>query len=123
MGAPPWAIVSAQVRNIIRGHDVITYNAAYDRKMMHLSDDAHGFERIDYGAIANWYCAMEWYAELWGDWNRYRKSYRWQRLTAAMVQQGLPESNAHSALGDCLMTLSLIRRLTSKTERIITTGE
>lgn len=109
--APPWGLIRPLVINWIKGHDVVIYNAVYDRKMMHQSDDAVGLPRFEYKEIAQFYCAMEWYAEIHGEWNDYHQSYRWQRLTDAMRQNDLPISDAHNALGDCLMTLALIKHL------------
>jgi DNA polymerase-3 subunit epsilon len=110
-GAPSWTVIQPLVVNLITGKDVIVYNAMYDRGMLHLSDDASGLARTDYRLISRWSCAMEWYAEIHGDWNSYRHSYRWQSLSDAMRQQHLPVINAHRALGDVQMTLSLIRKL------------
>ena len=109
--APGWATVQPMVVNLITGRDVIVYNAVYDRSMLHLSDEAAGVPRTDYRLLADWACAMEWYAEIYGSWNDYHRSYRWQSLSNAMAQQDLPIIEAHRALGDVKMTLSLIRKL------------
>lgn len=109
--APGWNVVSEWVMEIIRDSDLIVYNAVYDRKMMHQSHEHYSSEKINWREIARWYCAMEAYSEYYGDWNDYHQSYRWQRLTAAMYQQDLPTKDAHSALGDCLMTLALVRKM------------
>lgn len=107
--APSWKEVKAHVTDAIYGMDVIVYNAVHDRKLMHWSDEAHGLGHTDYKECADWYCAMEAYAEHYGEIDPRYGSYRWQRLTTAMAQQGLIVSDAHSALGDCMMTLMLIR--------------
>jgi DNA polymerase-3 subunit epsilon len=111
--APSWTVVQPLVAHLITGKSVIVYNAMYDRSMMHLSDEAAGLPRTDYRLLADWACAMEWYAEIYGSWNDYHNSYRWQSLSNAMRQQGLPVIDAHRALGDVQMTLSLIRKLIS----------
>lgn len=103
-----WPDVRGWVLSYIQGKDVIVYNAVYDRKIMHWTDEAWECPRVEYKEFSTWYCAMEAYAEHYGEINEYRGSYKWQRLTNAMAQQGLPVSDAHSALGDCLMTLQLI---------------
>lgn len=106
---PSWADVRPEVLEIIKGKDVIVYNAVYDRKLMHWSDEAHNSPHIDYKAESNWYCAMEAYAEFYGEINPMYGSYRWQRLTAAMAQQGLPMAeDAHRALADAMMTFILV---------------
>ncbi|MCL4880490.1 MAG: 3'-5' exonuclease [Anaerolineae bacterium] len=107
--APGWSEVAPQVRALLTGRDVIVYNAVYDRKMMHKSAEAAGMEKIDWKAFSEWVCAMEAYAEYYGDWNDYRQSFRWQKLIDAARNCSVAVSNAHSALGDCLMTLGVVR--------------
>lgn len=110
--APTWKDLVPQLAPLIRGRDLVVYNAVYDRKMMHQSGERHGLEKVDWKTVARWHCAMEMYAQFWGDWNDYHHSYRWQRLTAACAQQEIPEpvtAKAHSAIGDCLRTLALVK--------------
>ena len=56
---------------------------------------------------------MQAYAEFHGAWNEEKKSYRWQKLSAAAAQQGVTVTNAHRALGDCLTTLGVVRAMAS----------
>jgi len=110
--APTWPDVKAQILQLIKGRVVLTYNAVFDRHMLHCSDDMWGLPQTDYKADATWFCVMEAYAELHGQWNDYHRNYRWQKLTDAMNQQGLEISNAHRALGDTLMTWQLVDWIT-----------
>jgi DNA polymerase-3 subunit epsilon len=119
--APTWADVKEQVLALIAGHHVVTYNAEYDRRMCDLADKALGLPETNYDADG-WHCAMEWYAEIYGDWNDWHQSYTWKKLSKAIKQQGLPLLNAHGALDDCRMTLSLIRKLTAPKEAPSETG-
>lgn len=109
--APSWANVSAMLQQILTGKDVVIYNAVYDRKMMHQSAEAAGLPKVDWKQFARFWCAMEAFAEVFGDYNSYRQSYRWQKLTTAAAYYDLPTLNAHSALGDCLMTLAVCKRM------------
>ncbi len=110
-GAPYWWRIRAQVVEAVRGKTVVIYNAAFDRAIIANADAISEDEAqvpLD-KVVAGFTCAMEQYAEFWGDWNDYHQSFRWQRLTAACEQQGIVvESRAHSALGDALRTLALI---------------
>lgn len=106
-----WADVAPRVKDILTGKDVIVYNAVYDRKMMHKSAEYAGVEKIDWKTLSPWYCAMEAYAEFYGDWNDYHQSYRWQRLSVAAERCGVAVKDAHNALGDCLMTLGVVRHM------------
>lgn len=108
--APRWPEIRPEVLRLIDGKDVIVYNAKYDRQLMHWSDEAYNTPHVDYKANSTWFCAMEAYAEFYGEINSYYGSYRWQKLSNAMRQQGLPVSdNAHRAIDDALMTLQLVR--------------
>lgn len=108
-GFPNWTNVRPEVLDIIEGRDVLVYNATFDRHMMHCSDDMWSLPKREYKSEStNWFCIMECYAEYWGEWNEYHHSYRWQKLTDAMNQQGLFIQDAHRALGDVKMTMALI---------------
>jgi DNA polymerase-3 subunit epsilon len=109
--APSWAEVSAQLEKLLTGRDVVIYNATYDRKMMHKSAEAAKLPKTDWKQLARFWCAMEAFAEVYGDWNDYRGNYRWQKLTTAASYYHVPTNNAHSALGDCKMTLAVCRHM------------
>lgn len=109
--APGWADVAPKVLRIISGKDVFVYNAVYDRKMMHKSAEYAGMEKIDWKRHANFFCVMEAYAEYVGDWNNYHGNYRWHKLADAARAFDVTVKDAHSALGDCLMTLGVIKGL------------
>lgn len=116
LGAPCWTEVKPRVLEAISGKDVITYNAVFDRKMLHLTDEAHGIEHYDYKVFSDWYCAMQWYAELHGEINPHYGTYRWQKLTDAIRQMGLSEFSAHRAADDAEATLRLIAACTPDLE-------
>ena len=105
--APGWAQVQPELAALIADHDVIIYNAAFDRKMLQLSDEVAGLGALAYQDRARWHCAMLWYAAHWGEKGRYGDA-KWQSLSKAMAQQQLPIGDAHNALGDVLMTRQLI---------------
>jgi len=112
--APTWNTVSEQVREIVAGRDVVVYNATYDRKMMHQSAEAAGMPKTDWKTFSWWYCAMLSYAEYRGDWNDYYGNYRWHKLSNAARQCGVKVENAHDALGDCLMTLGVMKYMANE---------
>lgn len=109
--APTWPEIRPTVLSLIKGLDVVVYNAVYDRKLMHWSDEAwNAEERTDYKADATWWCAMEMYAAHHGERHPYYGSYVWQKLSAACLQMDVPFSDQHTALGDSLATRELIMR-------------
>ena len=111
MTAPLFADVIENLKQTLNGKQVIVYNAVYDRKMLHQSAEAAGIEKTDWKAVSRWWCAMEGFAEVYGDWNSTRRSYRWQKLATAARYYGLPMTDAHSALGDCLTTLAICKHM------------
>lgn len=86
---------------------VVAYNAAFDERMLCQECWRHDLAM----PRVSWDCAMLWYAQFWGDWHDYHQSYTWQKLTAACRQQEIVVQDAHSAIGDCKMTLALIRAM------------
>lgn len=111
--APIWPSLIPQIDAIVRGRNIIVYNAIYDRSMFHRSSEAHALPKTEWRDIAAWHCAMLAFSEIYGEWNDYHGNYRWQKLTTAARYYSLPVVNAHSALGDCLMTLGVVRALSS----------
>jgi DNA polymerase-3 subunit epsilon len=110
-GAPTWVEVKSQVQDIIRGHDVVVYNAVFDRKLMHWSDEEWGLPQTDYVEHSSWFCAMLAYAEFWAERHSYYGSYVWQKLQNACEQQGIMASNQHSAIGDAFATWFLVQHI------------
>lgn len=88
-GAPGMADVIGKLADAIQGKDLIIYNASYDIGV--IGESVHVLENDE--ALSHWskcltppgtlVCAMEAYAEYWGDWNEYHQSFTWQRLTTA----------------------------------------
>lgn len=109
--APSFKDILPQLRTILTGTNVIVYNAVYDRRMLHQSAEAAGCEHTDWKTISRWWCAMEAFAEIYGDWNNYRHSYRWQKLSTACAFYKIPLINAHGALADSRATLNICKEM------------
>lgn len=117
--APTWPEIRPKVLEAIHGKDVIVYNAKFDRSMLHSSDDNWSIPHFDYHAVATWYCAMEWYAAHFGEFNRYYNSYRWVRLEEAARRFDVePSGPPHSAFTDADLTLKLCRAAIAELARI-----
>lgn len=109
--APPWSVVRNIFTAAIQGYEVIIYNAQYDLQMMRSSDAISGLRRIQYEEISSFHCAMLAYAELYGEWNDYRDSFKWQKLSDAARQCRVKVDSAHDAMGDCIMTAGVIQAM------------
>lgn len=108
--APTFADIQERFIEAIRGKRVVIYNASYDQAIIvNATKPADPFWVHASGTT----CAMAMYAQFYGEWNDYRGSYKWQSLVNACSQQGIEVGPvpAHSALGDCLRTLALIRKM------------
>lgn len=114
--APGWAEVAAQLKLILTGKDVVVYNAVFDRKMMHQSAEKAGIAKIDWKSFSRWWCAMEEYATRYGEWSKYHGSYRWVKLVDAAAACDVEVADAHTALGDVLMTLGVVRFMVADDE-------
>jgi len=99
------------ITQLLEGKHVIVYNADYDSNMLYRSVRALGANYVEWCGIAEWYCAMLEFAEIYGDWNEYRGNYRWQKLATACNYYKIPVVGAHGALADCLMTLAVCKKM------------
>jgi len=116
-GARLWAEISHDLKRLLTGKNVIIYNAVYDRKMMHKSAEIAGLPKVDWKEFVYFWCAMETFAVLYGDWNAYRGNFKWQKLSSAAAYFHATAQAQHDALGDCLTTLAVvegIKKLTAE---------
>lgn len=109
--SPNFPAISDKLLGILQGHNVIIYNAVYDRKMMHQTAERWEMPKTVWKELAKFYCAMEAFAEYFGDYNSYRGNFRWQKLTTAAAVVNFNNPHAHSALGDCLTTAAVVEML------------
>lgn len=100
-----------QLFRLLYGRDVIVYNADYDRSMLYRSAKAAQTTFTEWAEISRWFCAMQHFAEIYGDWNDWHQSYRWQKLSTACSYYKIPVVGAHGALADCLMTLEVCKKM------------
>lgn len=95
--APTWNMKRDEIAQAIGTRTVVIYNARFDTARIFQTCQLHMVTPITFRST----CAMEWYAQFFGDWDDYHQSYRWQKL----------EGGDHTALGDCFATLKLIKRM------------
>ena len=87
------------IAEALKGKTILTYNAEFDRRMFLQT------QRIAGGFLpkGDWECVMLQNARYVGQWSDWRNDYKWPKLTGG----------DHSALGDCLATLKLLRQMAS----------
>lgn len=90
--APTLEEVLPDIRAAVAGKRVVIYNASFDTSFF--PDDVFADSIIE--------CAMLEYAEHVGDWNDFRGTYRWHKLSVAAAATGYTGTGWHRALGDAL---------------------
>jgi DNA polymerase III subunit epsilon len=119
--APTWADLWPKVQEITQLRAVIIYNADFDARLMQQSAAAHQLTACPQHN-ATLYCAMQLYADFWGDWSERHGTNTWQPLARACYQQGVSLANVetHSAAGDCEATRRLIHKLAADSPEDVT---
>ena len=105
------------IQNLLTGRNVIIYNAGYDVPMLYRSVNALNLPEVPWRKIAYFHCAMETFAEIYGEWNEYRGNYRWQKLATACDYYKIPVVGAHGALADCQMTLKVCQAMLAAAQK------
>lgn len=105
-GAPAFWQLSGALLELLRGRRVVTYNAAFDRGILHnefarLGAQERRRRRVVWERGIVWRCAMEVYATWCGDWSEHHGSYRWQPLWGG----------DHTALGDARACLQVLETM------------
>jgi len=136
--APMFGDLLPRLEQILRGRTVLIYNVEFDSAKIARSAQANGcaFGTEDnpvwwvmyptgketslgvtlYGIL--WHCAMELYAQFYGDWNDYHHSYRWQRLSNAALQCGIElPLGIHRAWMDAELTRLILLHMAENEEQ------
>lgn len=101
---PTWCYFKPDILAQIRGKNVITYGATFDRRILHQSDRGYALGETDYCEFSNWCCCMEAFADLYGEINTRFGTKTWKKLIVAAQYFELGEFAAHRALADAEMT-------------------
>ncbi|UMD80992.1 3'-5' exonuclease (plasmid) [Klebsiella pneumoniae] len=115
-GAPVFAELYPLLVEQLSGKSVYIYNKAYDTQIIDNACIRAGLPLIEFDS----YCLMLPFSELYGDWNDYKKSYRWQKLTTAFSmcddihQDDRVLIQAHRAVGDSIMSKYVYKLLKQK---------
>lgn len=97
--APSFKDIYEQVKSIITNKTVLIYNADFDTKVLNFCCDVYALPWLQFDKL----CVMHLYSEFVGEWNDYYQTNKWQKLPGG----------DHTALGDCLATLKVIKFITN----------
>ncbi len=98
--APTFIDIYPRLLRHLTGQPVVAYNYTFERDILAAVTQRLGLPL----KVSEWYCAMKAYTDFSG-------LLRSSKLTTACKRQGVTVENAHTALGDCLMTLALMRQM------------
>ena len=113
--APRFPEIYAAFRASVEGKRVVIYNSSYDMKVIRNTCAQYDLATPQFEP----WCAMMWFARIFGEWDSRRASYRWQRLSAAAQFYGVAQIDAHDALGDTLTTLAVVDAALEQARRTI----
>lgn len=82
---------------VTEGKTLLFYNADFDVRLLKQTCYANNTEEFP----LSYWCVMKEFSKFVGEWNEYHNDYKYQKLTGG----------DHSALGDCLATLTFIERM------------
>ena len=106
--ARTWPVVWPQVRSALFGRLVVIYNEEFDLRMLQQS---HGRYKLPWKEKLTTFDLLKLYAEFRGDWDPYRRAYRYHSLANAGVQCSIHLPNAHRATADTLLTRALLHHI------------
>lgn len=104
--SPEWGSVWPEVQSATEGRNVGIFNASFDLRLMEQSHNAAGL--LWAPLVAEPFCIMHLYAQFYGEWDRHRRSYRWQSLEKAGRQCRIELPNSHRAKDDTLLTRAIL---------------
>lgn len=99
--SPSFIDIYPQLTALLNEQTVVAYNHNFEEDILRAVCRRNKQPMM---TPATWYCAMRAYSA-------YKGTARYQKLTAACQREGIPLGNAHRALGDCLMTLGLLKKM------------
>ena len=96
--APSFPAIYPALAAALRGCFVVVYNADYDLPLLAETCEYHSLPHLPYAGAD---CAMLAASQWFGWWSYYWQGYQWQPLPGG----------DHTALGDCLATLEVLRAM------------
>lgn len=98
--APEFLDIYPKLLRHLAGQPVVAYNFTFERDILDIVTGRFGLKLM----VKEWACAMR-------DYMAYSGSGRYNKLTNVCEREGIAVVNAHRALGDCVMTLELLRKM------------
>ena len=107
--ASTFADIQLNVGSLLHGKLIVIYNRNFDLRLIAQSEEVNKIPCLEFPLTK---CAMELYAQFYGDWNEYHKSYRWQKLSDAAKQLGIEiPADLHRAAADANLCRLIIEAM------------
>lgn len=104
--APGFDDVYVSLSSKLAGMPLVAYNMDFDWRLLSQTVSRYKLPLFRTGKR---HCAMKQYAQYRGI--RGSRGYRWHKLGDAAAYEKIVVKNAHSALGDVIMTLELMKKM------------
>lgn len=106
--APNWLDIAPRLRQVLEGRQVIAFNADFDSRLLQQTAQAYGDDYWAWKVVEH--CAMGIAASAFREWSPRRNGRI--SLRSAVSAAGIEwQGEAHSALGDALTTLELVKAI------------
>ena len=103
--ARPWPIVWPEVRSALYNRMIVIYNEEFDMRML---KQTHGRYKMKWAERFQTFDLLKLYAEFRGEWDSYRRSYRYHSLADAGKHCQIHLPNAHRSTADTLLTRAVL---------------
>lgn len=108
-GAPTLRDIFADLSHVLIDRVVVGYNAEFDRRLLRQSCKNNGLDSQRSLPPMQWVDIMKPYAEYYDG-----ERARWQSLSDACRQQGIPVTRSHDATEDCRLLYKLVTTIARK---------
>ena len=99
--APLFQDIYPQLAGVLKDQTLFAYNYTFEQDILNSIIRRLKLAQLEPKA---WHCAMR-------DYSAYTGRRKYAKLTNACRQEGVRIINAHRAIGDCLMTLALLKKM------------
>lgn len=103
--ARPWPILWPEIRNVLFNRLIVMYNESFDKRMIEQTHKRYNMRVTD---RLQTFDLLALYAQFRGEWDSYRRSYRFHSLADAGRQCQISLPNAHRSTADTLLTRALL---------------
>lgn len=110
--APAWPILWQQARPLLAGKTIVAYNSDFDQRLMQQS---HARYQQPWRDRLIFFDLLKLYAQFRGEWDSYRRSWRYYSLDQAGKFSNIVLPNTHRATADTLLTRELLLYIARQT--------